>query len=276
MLNKVMFGRYIDTNSWLHHLDPRSKLLGMFLFVLLIMLTHSLLACVVVFLVATGIMASSRITFSFFVKAVKPLRFLILFLFLFQLFFINEGHSLLSIGPFSFYSEGVRLACLTAWRMILLLSFTSLLTFTTKPLSLAKGVEGILQPFRFTGIAPEKLGLMISISLRFIPTIFEETQKITKAQASRGADLADLPWREKGKMLLSLLVPVTVSAFRRAEDLVYSMEARGYVLGAPRTPYETLKWKRNDSIFLGLLLAINILVGFILNDCGGLTYGSIF
>ncbi|MGG1441694.1 energy-coupling factor transporter transmembrane protein EcfT [Brevibacillus laterosporus] len=276
MLNKVMFGRYIDTNSWLHHLDPRSKLLGMFLFALLIMLTHSLLACVVVFLVATGIMASSRIPFSFFVKAVKPLRFLILFLFLFQLFFINEGHSLLSIGPFSFYSEGVRLACLTAWRMILLLSFTSLLTFTTKPLSLAKGVEGILQPFRFTGISPEKLGLMISISLRFIPTIFEETQKITKAQASRGADLADLPWREKGKMLLSLLVPVTVSAFRRAEDLVYSMEARGYVLGAPRTPYETLKWKRNDSIFLGLLLAINILVGFILNDCGGLTYGSIF
>nr|WP_236871252.1 energy-coupling factor transporter transmembrane protein EcfT [Brevibacillus laterosporus] len=263
MLNKVMFGRYIDTDSWLHHLDPRAKLLGMFLFVLLIMLSHSLLACVVVFLFATGIMASSQIPLRFFMKAVKPLRFLIFFLFLFQLLFMNEGRLLLSMGPLSIHAEGVRLACLTAWRMILLLSFTSLLTFTTKPLSLAKGVEGILQPFRFTGISPEKLGLMISISLRFIPTIFEETQKILKAQASRGADLADLPWREKSKMLLSLLVPVTVSAFRRAEDLVYSMEARGYVLGAPRTPYETLAWKRNDTIFLCLFLTMNIIVGFI-------------
>ncbi|WP_232695818.1 energy-coupling factor transporter transmembrane component T family protein [Brevibacillus daliensis] len=258
LVDKVMFGRYIKTDSWLHKMDPRAKITSMFLFVVIIMIAHSLWDLLLVTSFAIAIMASSKIPASFFVKAVRPLRFLILFLFLFQLFFHNQGELLVELGPISIYRGGILLAFLTAWRMILLISFTSLLTFTTAPLTLTKGVEGILEPFRFLGVSPERLGLMISISLRFIPTIFEETQKILKAQASRGAELSDLPWKEKGKMLMSLLVPVTVGAFRRAEDLVNSMEARGFVLGAPRSQYETLTWKVTDTVFLSLFFAIGL------------------
>ncbi|WP_313787489.1 energy-coupling factor transporter transmembrane component T [Paenibacillus larvae] len=152
------------------------------------------------------------------------------------------------------------MACTTVWRMGMLVSFTAILTFTTTPNKLAQGLEDVMKPLGWVGLSPEKLTLMISLALRFIPTIFEKTEKILKAQASRGADIKELPWVEKGKMLVSLLVPVTVSSFRRAEDLIHSMESRGYVLGAPKTRYHRLNWSRNDSLFLASFLLLVFLV----------------
>ncbi|MNW47947.1 Energy-coupling factor transporter transmembrane protein EcfT [compost metagenome] len=134
--------------------------------------------------------------------------------------------------------------------MGLLVSFTAILTFTTTPGLLNQGLSGVLKPLRRVGISSERLTLMMSIALRFIPTILDETHKILKAQAARGADLKELPWKEKGRMLVSLLVPVTVSAFRRAEELVLSMESRGYTIGAPRSEYHLLAWKGRDTWFV--------------------------
>lgn len=126
-----------------------------------------------------------------------------------------------------FVYGGLSSGLIAASRMALLVSFTAILTFTTTPGLLNQGLAGVLAPLRIVGISAQRLTLMMSIALRFIPTILDETHKILKAQAARGADLKEMPWKEKGKMLVSLLVPVTVSAFRRAEELVLSMESRG-------------------------------------------------
>ncbi|MNN21353.1 Energy-coupling factor transporter transmembrane protein EcfT [compost metagenome] len=179
---------------------------------------------------------------------------------------MDEGKALLQIGSWTLYSEGFSKGLITALRMFLLVSFTAILTFTTTPGLLNQGMSGVLKPLEKVGLSAERLTLMMSIALRFIPTILDETHKIVKAQAARGADLKELPWKEKGKLLVSLLVPVTVSAFRRAEDLVLSMESRGYLIGAPRSEYHLLVWRSRDTWFIFsyiVLVAVVITLRFI-------------
>lgn len=260
MNDAFILGRYIETGSWIHKIDPRAKITAMVLYCLVILITDDLVSYGFVTVFSILMLLSSKIPLRTYVKAMRPLRFLMLFIFLFHLLFTKGGTALFSLGMLEVYSEGCILACTTVWRMGMLVSFTAILTFTTTPNKLAQGLEDVMKPLGWVGLSPERLTLMISLALRFIPTIFEETEKIIKAQASRGADIKELPWLEKGKMLVSLLVPVTVSAFRRAEDLVHSMESRGYVLDAPKTRYHRLNWSRMDSLFLFLFLLLFLLV----------------
>ncbi|ARF68086.1 cobalt transporter [Paenibacillus larvae subsp. pulvifaciens] len=260
MNDAFILGRYIETGSWIHRMDPRAKITAMVLYCIVILVTDDPASYGLVTVFSILMLLSSKIPLSTYVKAMKPLRFLMLFIFLFHLLFIKDGTALFSLGVAEVHSGGLILACTTVWRMGMLVSFTAILTFTTTPNKLAQGLEDVMKPLGWVGLSPEKLTLMISLALRFIPTIFEETEKILKAQASRGADIKELPWVEKGKMLVSLLVPVTVSSFRRAEDLVHSMESRGYVLGAPKTRYHRLNWSRNDSLFLASFLLLVFLV----------------
>lgn len=254
MRDKLLIGRMIHTDSWVHQLDPRAKITAMLAYVILIILAGSwpAMSCLIVFSLA--IMLLTRIPLKIYWKATKPLRILMIFIFILQCITFKEGVELLSIGGWSLYLGGVLQGLLSVTRMALLVSFTALLTFTTSAGQLNQGLESMLSPFRRLGFSPERLTLMISIALRFIPSILEETQQILKAQASRGADLRELPWKEKGKMLVSLLVPVTVGAFRRAEDLVQAMEARGYRLGQPRSQYYALTWRTQDWLFITLFL----------------------
>ncbi|WP_442603343.1 energy-coupling factor transporter transmembrane component T family protein [Paenibacillus sp. KN14-4R] len=254
MQQRLIIGRYIDTASWVHHLDPRCKMTAMLLYAISVILINSWSSLLIIAVLSLIIMTSTKIPLKLFARGVKPLAPLIIFMMLFQFFFFNEGSLVFSWGFIHLYTEGISRGLLAAGRMILFVSFTAILTFTTTPAKLTQGIEGILQPFKILGVSPQKIALMISIALRFIPTILDEAQKIVKAQASRGADIKDLSWKDKGKMAIVLLVPVMVSAFKRAEDLLNSMESRGFQLGVPRSSYYKLTWHRQDTAFIILMI----------------------
>ncbi|UNK19085.1 energy-coupling factor transporter transmembrane protein EcfT [Paenibacillus sp. N3/727] len=256
MRDKLIIGRSIDTGSWIHGLDPRAKLAAMLLYVAVIVMVSSWPGMVLTALFSILIMYSTRISFRYYLKAMKPLRFLMVFIFVIQVLTVKSGEALLSLGSFTLFSGGLEVGLLSVMRMALLVSFTAILTFTTTPGKLNLGLEGVLKPLKKVGVHPERLSLMISIALRFIPTILDETHKILKAQASRGADLKELPWKDKAKMLVALLVPVTVSAFRRAQDLIHSMESRGFVMNEPRTSLHSLSWAARDTGFLMLFVML--------------------
>ncbi|MDR0269197.1 energy-coupling factor transporter transmembrane component T [Paenibacillus sp.] len=251
MREKLLIGRLIDTGSPVHQLDPRAKLTAMLLYAVMVVAarTWPALLCLTAFSVL--IMVLTRIPIGTYLKAAKPLRFLMLFILIVQCLAVKGGSVLITIGSWHLDMAGLQAGLYAVARMALLVSFTALLTFTTSPGQLNQGLEGMLKPFERIGISAERLSLMTGIALRFIPAILDEAQTILKAQASRGADLRELPWKDKGRMLMSLLVPVTVGAFRRAEDLTASMESRGYRIGAPRSRYRPLIWSMADTWFVG-------------------------
>lgn len=264
MRNKLLFGRSIDTGSWIHKLDPRAKITGMVLYLIAMLLVRTWIPLGIAVVFSILYMKATKIPLRYFIKAAKPLWVLIVFIFVIQTLTMSGEHILLQLGSFKIYTEGASAGLISAIRMTLLVSFTAILTFTTTPGILNQGLNGVLRPLQKIGVPSDRLTLMLGISLRFIPTILDETQKIMMAQAARGADLKELPWKEKGKLLISLLVPVTVGAFRRAEDLVLSMESRGYIVGRPRSEYHRLHWGSRETWFTIsyiLLIAIVILVG---------------
>ncbi|MDQ0089295.1 energy-coupling factor transport system permease protein [Paenibacillus anaericanus] len=266
MRNKLLFGRSIDTGSWVHSVDPRAKLTGMVLYLIALLVVNSWIALGLATVFSLVYMISTRIPLKYYAKAAKPLWVLMVFIFVVQSLSIKQGTVLWHIGSWELYSGGLSSGLIAALRMTLLVSFTAILTFTTTPGLLNQGLSGVLKPLRKVGISAERLTLMMGIALRFIPTILDETHKIMKAQAARGADMKELPWKEKGKLLVSLLVPVTVGAFRRAEELVLSMESRGYIVGAPRSEYHLLSWSKRDTGFIlsyVMLVAIIVYLRFI-------------
>jgi len=260
---RLLLGRSIETGSWVHKLDARSKITGMLLYVAVILLSRSWPAMALLAVFSISVMASTRIPLKYFIKAAKPLRYLMLFIFIVQVLSVKEGEIWLTLGSLSLHMGGLRLGAFSVIRMIFLVSFTALLTFTTTPGRLNQGLEGILSPFKKLGLSPDRMTLMISIALRFIPTILDESQIILKAQASRGADLKELPLKEKGRMLVSLLVPIISSAFRRAQDLIYSMEARGFRMDAPRSRYHRPEWNLSDTVFICMFVVMGLAVALL-------------
>lgn len=250
MKHKLMLGRYIEGHSWLHRLDPRSKLVGMLFFIAAVFLINSYVTLLIGLSFTFAVMIISKIPLVYYLRAVKPLLFLIAFIALFHIFFHAEGAHLFKAGVFSIYSGGLEKGLVAAGRMTLFISFAAVLSFTSQPDRIASALESLLHPLKKIGLPVERLSLMLSLSLRFIPTIFEEAERIWKAQVSRGFSLAGQPLREKAKRIIALLVPVTASAFRRAESLADAMEARSYRLGAPRSQYRQMVWGCRDTLFL--------------------------
>ncbi|MCI3919425.1 energy-coupling factor transporter transmembrane protein EcfT [Paenibacillus sp. TRM 82003] len=237
MRETIKLGRFVAADSWVHRLDPRSKLAAMLLYFGVVLSIDSLPALGVTAAVSLIVMFGTGIPLGSFLRALKPLRFLLAFAFLFPL--LLEPNGLLA-------------GTLAAGRMALFVAFTAILTFTTDTSALTSGLESLLRPFRALGLSPERWTLMMTITLRFIPTILDEADTVLKAQASRGADFRDLPWKARARMLITLLVPVTASSFRRASDLVDAMQARGYRHGAPRTAYRELRWTAADTAFIAM------------------------
>lgn len=263
MREKLLIGRLIDTGSPVHALDPRAKLTAMLLYAAMVVAARSWPALLGLTAFSFIVMASTRIPLRTYLKAAKPLHVLMLFILIVQCLAVKGGRVLVAAGSWHVDSAGLEAGAYAVVRMVLLVSFTAMLTFTTSPGQLNQGVEGMLRPFTRIGISPERLALMTGIALRFIPAILDEAQTIMKAQASRGADLKELPWKEKARMLTALLVPVTVGAFRRAEDLTASMESRGYQLGAPRTQYRPLIWSYRDTGFVAVFVLMCLIVAWI-------------
>ena len=211
--------------------------------------------------IVCSIALMAKLQLPFVWRAMKPMLFMLVFLLVINLLVIHDGYVLLSIGSFHIYSGAVSQTLYIVVRLALMVVITTILTATTKPLDLTLGIEDLLKPFRRIGVPAHEIAMMISIALRFIPTLIEETQRIMKAQASRGVDMSSGSLKEKIGAVLSLIVPLFVSAFDRAEQLANAMEARGYVPGRNRTRYKSLKLHGIDiALLAGSFLLLGVLI----------------
>lgn len=260
MLDKMIIGRYVPTNSIMHKMDPRAKLLFVFFFVCVVFLANNFLSYAVLGMFTVGMIILSNIPFRFLLGGLKPIFLLIIFTFLIHILFTKEGEVLYSFGWLEIYQGGLTQGVLISLRFTFLILVTSLLTLTTTPISITDGMEELLNPLKKWKVPVHELALMMSIALRFIPTLMEETDKIMKAQMARGIEFSSGPIKERIKAVVPLLVPLFVSAFKRAEELATAMEARGYRGGEGRTKYRKLNWAAMDSL---LMAALVILTGIL-------------
>lgn len=260
MMEKMIFGRYIPGDSFVHKLDPRSKLIFVFVFIAIVFIANNAVtyALLLAFTLITVLL--SRIRLYFLINGLKPILFLMLFTFLLHIFFTQEGDLLWKWQFIEIYEEGLRQGIFISIRFLVLVFITSILTLTTSPISITDGMEVLLNPFKRFKLPVHELALMMSISLRFIPTLMDETDKILKAQMARGSDISSGTIKERIKAVVPLLIPLFVSAFKRAEDLAVAMEVRGYRGGEGRTRYRQLKWDWRDTIIMVVALVIAIVL----------------
>ncbi len=262
MLSDITIGQYFPGNSLLYKLDPRTKIMA-----LLILITA-------IFMVDTGLTYSILISFTIItillsqlpiimlLKSIKPLLWIILFTVLIHLF-TTPGITVYRVWFLTITQEGIAQAALISTRLVLLILLSSILTFTTSPLSLTDGLENLLNPLKRFGVPAHELAMMMTIALRFIPTLLEETDRIMKAQESRGADFTTGSLKKRVQHMIPLLVPLFISAFRRADDLAVAMEARCYRGGDNRTRMKELKLTQLDyQAYTILALLFVILLGF--------------
>lgn len=256
MLEKMIFGRFIPGTSFVHKLDPRSKLLFVLFFVVAVFLANNVLTYGLLLGFTLFVIFVSRIRLYFLINGLKPVLLLIIFTFFMHIFFTREGALLLEWGFIKIYEEGLRQGVFISIRFLVLVLMTSILTLTTSPISITDGLEDLLGPFKRFKLPVHEFALMMSISLRFIPTLMDETDKILKAQLARGSDISTGSIKERIMAVIPLLVPLFVSAFKRAEDLAVAMEVRGYRGGEGRTRYRQLKWDWRDTTVLVLLVCL--------------------
>ena len=249
-MDNMILGRYIPGNSIVHRLDPRSKLVAMILLIIIVFWANNPITNVILF-VATGIfVALSEVPLSFFIKGLKSMFFLITFTTLFQLFFISGGQVLFEIGFIKITTQGIEQAGIIFCRFVLIIFFSTLLTLTTMPLSLATAVESLLGPLKRFKVPVHEIGLMLSMSLRFVPTLMDDTIRIMNAQKARGVDFGEGNIIQKVKAMIPILIPLFATSLKRADSLATAMEARGYQGGHGRSQYRQLNWMHKDSVAL--------------------------
>ncbi|MEH7180930.1 energy-coupling factor transporter transmembrane component T family protein [Neobacillus vireti] len=260
MMEKMIIGRYVPSDSLVHRMDPRSKLVIIFLFVCIIFLANNFFTYALIGLYTFLMLGLSRIPIRFLYAGLKPVLWLVLFTLLLQVFFTKEGNLLYEVGPIKIYEEGVRQGIFISMRFFFLILMTSLLTLTTTPIEITDGLETLLNPLKRVRFPVHEMALMMSISLRFIPTLMQETDKIMKAQIARGVDFSSGPIKERIKAVIPLLIPLFVSSFKRAEELAIAMEARGYRGGEGRTKYRLLSWRFADTLQILILAFLTLLL----------------
>ena len=267
MLKDITIGQYFPGNSIIHRLDPRIKIIIISLFIGSLFFINNFIPYAFILVFILGIIKISGVPLKYIIKGLKPLIFIILITFSINIF-LTKGEVLFAIGPITITKEGLYFAVFMALRLIFLITGTSLLTLTTSPIALTDGIENLLSPFKRIGLPAHELAMMMTIALRFIPTLLEETDKIMKAQMARGADFESGNILRRAKNLVPLLVPLFINAFRRAEELATAMEARCYRGGENRTRLNELKLDKKDiitligtMIFFGLIISSRFLMG---------------
>lgn len=261
-MDKLILGRYIPGNSMIHRLDPRSKLLAMFAFLLLIFWANNLITNVLIIAFVFAMVLLSQIRLSFFINGLKPMIGIILFTTIFQVFFTPGASVLWEFWIFKVSIEGLQQALIIFIRFVLIIFFSTLLTLTTTPLSLADGIESGLAPLKRLKVPVHEIGLMLSMSLRFVPTLMDDTTRIMNAQRARGVDFNEGNLIQKVKSVIPILIPLFASSFKRADALATAMEARGYQGGEGRTKYRVLEWKLPDTcaVIVMVLLGVTLYV----------------
>ena len=259
ILRNISFGQYIPRDSFIHNLDPRIKIMTCLTVIIsLFLITNFLGYFILGVFIMIGII-TSRVHPKFVLRGLRPILYIILFTLVIHLF-MTEGEVIYRLGIFKITREGLIKGLLISCRLFLLILTTSLLTLTTSPISLTDGIERILAVFKFIGIPAHEIAMMMTIALRFIPTLLEETEKIMKAQISRGADFESGNIVNRTKNLIPILVPLFINSFRRADELAIAMEAKCYRGGEGRTHYRQLKIKKADLLTLFLTMIITAMV----------------
>ena len=268
MLKDITLGQFFPGNSFVHRLDPRTKLIFLIVFIVALFLAVSWISYGVMFAFLALAVAVSRIPLKALVRGMKPLIFILIFTGILNLFFTTGEKPLIAFWIIKIYPEGVIRAVFMVARILMLISGTFLLTYTTSPIALTDGLESLLNPLKKIKVPVHELSMMMCIALRFIPTLIEETDKIMSAQKARGADFESGNLMQRVKALVPILVPLFISAFRRADELATAMECRCYQGGNGRTKMKLLRYKLRD--FKAFLFAAVLLAGVIVLRVYGL------
>lgn len=265
MLKDITIGQYYPTNSVIHKLDARVKLIATFIFMVSLFIINKFWPYLIVVGSLEAVIKLSKIPGKYIIKGLKPLKWIIIFTFVINIFFI-PGDAIWSFGFIKITRQGLSQAIFMALRLIFLVVGTSLLTLTTSPIELTDGIERLLNPLKKIGFPVHELAMMMTIALRFIPTLLDETDKIMKAQMSRGADFESKNIINRAKNLVPLLIPLFISAFRRADELAMAMEARCYRGGDNRTKMKQSIMTKSDYIayaIQGIYMCVIVAIRFI-------------
>ena len=259
LLRNFSFGQYLPVDSPVHRLDPRTKILGTLVLLVVVFTTHSAAGLAWVTAVVAAILFAGRIPIGYALRGLRPVFWLVGIAVVFQVLFGESGgHPLFQRGPLVITRENLSLGLFYGYRLLLLVASTSLMMFTTSPVELTDGLERLLRPLQRVGVSAHEFALMMTIALRFIPTLLEETERIMKAQMARGAEFSRGGLMHRARALLPLLVPLFVGAFRRADALATAMEARCYRGGEHRTRMKELRFAARDWIAGALLAAASV------------------
>lgn len=260
MIRDITIGQFYQAESTIHKMDPRVKLIATIAYIISLFFYKNLMVYFIATLFLAIVITVSQVPFKFIVRGVKPILFLLFFTAIFNVF-LTPGKTWAEIWIFHITREGITNAVYVSIRLILLMIGSSLMTLTTTPNNLTDGLEKLMKPLNHIKVPVHEISMMMSIALRFIPILLEETDKIMKAQMARGADFESGNLIRKVKAMIPLMVPLFISAFRRANDLAMAMEARCYQGGDKRTKMKPLKYRKRDIIaYLILLLYLVILV----------------
>ena len=247
MLKDITIGQYLPGDSFMHKLDPRTKIIAVLLYMISLFIVNNFWGLGAMLVLSLFVVTVSRIPLRFFFRGIKAIVFIVLLTVALQMF-MTPGEPLWELGFLKITKEGIRQAIFMGTRLILLVSVTSILTLTTTPISLTDGIETLLKPFQKIGVPAHELAMMMTIALRFIPTLIEETDKIMKAQSARGADFESGNLIERAKAMIPLLVPLFLNAIKRADELALAMEARCYHGGDGRTRLKALQYETRDAV----------------------------
>lgn len=264
--NYITIGHFIPKHSFIHKLDPRSKIIFVFLFIIYLFLANNFLGYGIIVLFTLIGMVFSKIPFSYYFRGLIPILWMILFTTILHVTMTKGGDLLVEWHWLTIYTEGVKQAVFIALRLLLLVIIASMLTLTTSPIDLTVGLERLFSPLKRIKVPVNELALMMTISLRFIPTLLEETDKIIQAQKARGANFDTGPLHKRMLTLIAIIIPLFISAFKRAEELANAMEARGYHGGEGRTRLRVFTFTWRDLIlfiiFIGLFILMMMVRGF--------------
>ena len=254
MLKDITIGQYVKGDSILHRLDPRTKIFGMLAIMVALFFVNNWIGLVYAAIVVFAVLFASQVPLKFYIRGVKPLRWILLFTAAIQIF-LTPGEIIWQWGILHITAEGVRLAIFMCVRLVLLVMTTSVLTLTTTQIVLTDAVENLLSPFKRIGVPAHELAMMMTIALRFIPLLADETEKIMAAQKARGAAFDEGGLMDRARALLPILVPLFLSAINRASELAMAMEARCYHGGEGRTRLHELHYENRDRV-AGILVAL--------------------
>lgn len=271
MISDITLGQFFPGKSVIHRLDPRTKIILTILFIVAVFLAANPVTFLLLILSTVALIAVSGISFKIIIKGVKPIVFILIFTMIINMLFTKGDTLLVSWWIIEIYLEGIIKAAFMALRILILIIGTStLLTYTTSPISLTDGIESLLSPLKKIKVPVHTFAMMMTIALRFIPTLVEETEKIMNAQKSRGADFSNGGLIKRAKALIPILIPLFVSAFKRAEELATAMECRCYRGDKNRTKLVKLSYKARDGVwflisllFLGAVIVLGFIDGYL-------------